>query len=77
MRDAEKETEFCEGASSGTGVGSGDIEHRETMKVLSEKFESLNGGFGEKVEKEEPESRVIEGANGRKTLLTPRDGPRL
>ena len=51
-----------------------DIEHRETMKVLSEKFESLNGGFGEKVEKEEPESRVIEGANGRKTLLTPRDG---
>ena len=51
-----------------------DIEHRETMKMLSEKFESLNGGFGEKVEKEEPESRVIEGANGRKTLLTPRDG---
>jgi hypothetical protein len=51
-----------------------DIEHRETMKVLSEKFESLNGGFGEKIEKEEPESRVIEGPNGRKTLLTPRDG---
>ena len=51
-----------------------DIEHRETMKVLSEKFESLNGEFGEKIEKEEPESRVIEGPNRRKTLLTPRDG---
>jgi prefoldin subunit 5 len=56
-----------------------EIEHRETMRVLSEKFESLNGGsYGgggtRSGEEGEPKSRVIEGPNGRKTVLTPRDG---
>ena len=56
-----------------------EIEHRETMRVLSEKFESLNGasyvaGGTRSGEEGEPKSRVIEGPNGRKTVLTPRDG---
>lgn len=46
-----------------------EIEHRETMRVLSEKFESLSN-----ITDGEPKSRVIEGPNGRKTVLTPRDG---
>ena len=46
-----------------------EIEHRETMRVLSEKFESLRN-----ITDGEPKSRVIEGPNGRKTVLTPRDG---
>ncbi|CAL6335828.1 unnamed protein product [Bathycoccus prasinos] len=46
-----------------------EIEHGETMRVLSEKFESLSN-----ITDGEPKSRVIEGPNGRKTVLTPRDG---
>jgi len=52
-----------------------EIEHRETMRALSEKFESLSSGNGARHTTDgEPKSRVIEGPNGRKTVLTPRDG---